>query len=70
MFTRRTRAEILASHENAAFVARVVEDEILNHSTILMVAPVAKQVVAKELFLFGGSLQETGRDNLVGVHIL
>ena len=35
-----------------------------------MVAPVAKQVVAKELFFLGGRLQETGRDNLVGVHIL
>ena len=70
MFTRRARTEVLASHEDAAFELGVVEDEILNHTAVLPVSPVAKQVVAKEFFLLGGCLEEACGDNLVGVHIL
>ena len=35
-----------------------------------MIAPVAEKVVAKETFLAGGGLQETGGDDLVGIHVL
>ena len=70
MFTRRTRTEVLTSHEDAALILGVVENKILNHATVFPIAPVTKQVVAKELLLFGGCLEEACRDNLVGVHIL
>ena len=48
----------------------VVEDEILNHASIGTIAPVTEQVIAKELFLFSRCLEETGRDYLVGIHVL
>ena len=70
MLTRGARAEILACHEDATAVGGVVEDEILVHSAVGIVAPVAKQVVAKELLLAGGCLEEASRDNLVGIDVL
>ena len=70
LFARGSRTEILASHEDTTLVAGIVEDKILNHSAVSVVAPVAKQVVAKELFFFGGSLQKAGGNYLVCVHIL
>ena len=70
MFAAGARAEILAGHQYAARVGRVVEYEVLVHAAVSLVAPVAEKVVAEEALLAGGSLQKSGGDNLVGVHIL
>ena len=70
MLARRARAEILACHEDATAVGGVVEHEVLVGRAVSIVAPVAEQVVAKELLLAGGSLEETGRDDLVGIDVL
>ena len=70
MLTTGARAEVLTSHEDAALVLRVVKDKVLVHATVCVVSPVAKQVVAKELFLLGGRLQEAGGDYLVSINVL
>ena len=70
MITTGAGTEVLTRYEDATFILGVVEDKILNDTTVLPIAPVAKQVVAKELLLAGGSLKETGRDNLVGIDVL
>ena len=45
-----------------------VQYETFDRIPLFVVAPVAEQVVAKSAFV--GCLQKTGRNNLVGVHIL
>ena len=70
MLTTGTVTEVLASHEDATTVCRVVQHEALINGTIGIVTPVTEEIIAKETLLAGRRLQETGRDNLVGVHIL
>ena len=70
MFATAARSEVLAGHENAAGILRIVEDKILNDRAIFMITPIAEQVFAKEAFLPGSRFQKTGRDYLIGVHIL
>ena len=70
MLTAGAGAEVFASYKDASTVGGVVEYEILVGRAIGVVAPVAEKVVAEELLLAGCSLQKTGWDYLVGVHIL
>ena len=70
MLARAATAEVLACHEDTTAIGGIVEHKVLIQRAVGLVAPIAKQVVAKETFLPGGSLQESGGDNLVCVHIL
>ena len=68
MLPTGARAEVLARHEDAASVGGVVEHKVLHGLSVLVVAPVAEQVLAKALLV--GSLQETGRNDLVCIYVL
>ena len=68
MLTTGARTEVLARYEDAALVFRIIQDEILNQATVGTIAPVTKKVIAKTLLI--RCLEETGRDNLVGIYIL
>src|SRR5574344_2454336 len=68
VFTAGAAAKVLSCHQYAATIGRVVQYETFDRIPLFVVAPVAEQVVAKSAFV--GCLQKTGRNNLVGVHIL
>ena len=68
MLATGTRSKVLADNEDATAIGRVIKDEILNHGAIRTIAPITKEILAKA-FLVGG-LEETGRYNLVGIHVL
>ena len=70
-------AEVLPGHQNlmAAFVRlfaefRPVQHEIRLRSPVILISPVAEQGIPEEFFILGRGLEETGRNNLVGIHIL
>ena len=70
MFAAGARTEVLAGHKDAAAIGRVVQYEVLVQCAVGVLAPVAEEVVTKELLLAGSRLKETGGDNLVSIHVL
>ena len=70
MLTTAAGTEILTCHKDATRIGGIVKDKILVKTTVSVVAPVAKKVIAKETLLACCCLQKTGRDNLVCIHIL
>jgi len=61
-------AEVLARHEYASAVSRIVQHKVLLQRAVLVVPPVAEEVVAEALLV--GGLEEARGDNLVCVHVL
>ena len=47
----------------------IVQHKVLVQGSVGIVAPVAEQIVAKVFLFAGRCLQETGRNDLVGIHI-
>ena len=77
MLAARARTEVLACHQNLMHtfagclaVVGLVEDEVLLRLALLVVAPVAEQVVAEEALVPRRGFQEAGRNDLVGIDIL
>ena len=68
MLTAAAAAEVLPCHQYHASIARVVQYEVLYRIALLVITPVAKQVLP-EAFLVG-SLEEACRYYLVCVDIL
>ena len=68
MFTAGTTSEVLSGNKDDSRIRRIVEHEVCTGCSIGIVSPVAKQIVAHACLI--GSLEETGRDDLIGVNIL
>ena len=68
MFTAGAASEVLAGNKDDSRISRIVEHEVGTGCSIGIVSPVAKQIVAHAYLI--GSLEETGRDDLIGVNIL
>ena len=63
------RFRSFACHKNASAIQGIVQYKVLVQGSVGIVAPVAEQIVAKVFLFAGRCLQETGRNDLVGIHI-
>ena len=63
-----SRTEVLAGYKDLSTVSRVIQYERFYFIALLVIPPIAKQVLAKAFF--GSGFQETRRDYLVGIYIL
>ena len=71
VFAAGTGTEILTGNKDGTVTeSRVVEYEVRVVATIGTVAPIEKEMVAKELLVASCGLHEAGRDNLVGIDVL
>ena len=68
MLATASAAEVLARDQYLAAVGGIVEYEIRFWTSVLVVTPVGKKVVAESLAR--GRFQESSGNDLVGVHIL
>ena len=77
VLTAGTRTEVLACYEDFAdswgrfAVERgAVENKVFPGLAVLVISPVAEEVLSEETFLPGSGFEEARRDNLVCVNIL
>ena len=63
-----SRTEVLAGYKDLSAVSRVIQYERFYFIALLVIPPIAQQVLAKAFF--GSGFQETRRDYLVGIYIL
>ena len=68
--TTRSRAEVLASYEDAAPIGRIIEHEVFIHRAVGLIPPVAEQIITEEFLFSRRCFQEACGYDLVCVHIL
>ena len=70
MLATAARAKVLACHEDASRVSRIIKHEVLVGCSVCIVTPVTKQIVTEETLLACRSLEESGRYDLVCIYVL